>query len=751
MAICNKDFRVKHGLYVGTGIDVTRGALSAQSVNVGGGYGSTGVSITTAGNLSANGAGVFDQNLNAACLYIGGGYGSTGLTVTDSGNLSANGVVTAASFAGAGDNLTSNFTISAGGDVDGVSTNVTALNGTYSLNLELTNQPGLTAGSYGSATAIPTFTVDEDGRLTAAGSANISTTLSAAGDSGSGTVALGSQSLTIAGTSNEIETSASNQTITIGLPDNVTIGGDLTVTGNDIIDSGGSAALTFDGSQNVTTGANLTVTGNLLVSGNTITQNVSAVTVEDPVIKVGSNNTNDAVDLGFYGQYGVGACGGGANNRYAGLIRDTSMTTNTAAWVFFADSTTDILSANQSGSSAPAVANYAPVYVGGLGIGTNASVASNKLTISGAISGDNNITIDGTANFKGNVTLGDASGDSVTINAATINPANIAAGTANTVVVYNGSTLVTDEIDSRVWGSSLVDTTNVSGSANHIAFFTGTNTVSSESGAELYWDSTNDRIGIGTASPTAVMDVLRDDTDMMLYLDRTNTMTGLLIKANGYAHNPDFLHGSPLLQYTTFDSGGTNPRTFNISTASNGSVLFGAVSGQNIACTRMTILTGGNIGIGTITPNELLTVAGNISASNTVYADAFESATGGSAIDFEDSITINNVTNFDSLSTAVGATCTSIPVFSKAATAFRSGKFLVQSSIGTTQYEVTEILVIHDGTDVHITEYGDISTGSTFCTQYTADINSGNVRILATNCHNSVDSTVTVAANNFLI
>ena len=52
------------------------------------------------------------------------------------------------------------------------------------------------------------------------------------GDSGSGSVDLDSQSLDIEGTANEIETSASGQKITIGLPNNVTIGNQLTVTGN---------------------------------------------------------------------------------------------------------------------------------------------------------------------------------------------------------------------------------------------------------------------------------------------------------------------------------------------------------------------------------------------------------------------------------------------------------------------------------------------------------------------------------------
>jgi len=52
------------------------------------------------------------------------------------------------------------------------------------------------------------------------------------GDSGTGAVDLDSQTFTIAGTANEIETSASNQTLTIGLPDDVTIAGDLTVDTN---------------------------------------------------------------------------------------------------------------------------------------------------------------------------------------------------------------------------------------------------------------------------------------------------------------------------------------------------------------------------------------------------------------------------------------------------------------------------------------------------------------------------------------
>ena len=61
--------------------------------------------------------------------------------------------------------------------------------------------------------------------------------LDVAGDSGTGAIDLDSQSLTIAGTTNEIETSASGQTITVGLPNNVTVGNNLTVTGNLTVNS----------------------------------------------------------------------------------------------------------------------------------------------------------------------------------------------------------------------------------------------------------------------------------------------------------------------------------------------------------------------------------------------------------------------------------------------------------------------------------------------------------------------------------
>lgn len=76
---------------------------------------------------------------------------------------------------------------------------------------------GVTAGSYGSATAIPAITVDTYGRITAVTTSSISTDLSIAGDTGTDTISSGDTFTFTGGTG--IGTSVSSDTVFIFLED----------------------------------------------------------------------------------------------------------------------------------------------------------------------------------------------------------------------------------------------------------------------------------------------------------------------------------------------------------------------------------------------------------------------------------------------------------------------------------------------------------------------------------------------------
>ena len=95
----------------------------------------------------------------------------------------------------------------------GITTTVSGAGSPYTIEIDL-DDTAVTPASYGSTTAIPTFTVDQQGRLTAAGTLDISTDLTIRGDTvDSDTVNLLDSALNFTGAAGHVTATVSNNTV----------------------------------------------------------------------------------------------------------------------------------------------------------------------------------------------------------------------------------------------------------------------------------------------------------------------------------------------------------------------------------------------------------------------------------------------------------------------------------------------------------------------------------------------------------
>lgn len=178
-----------------------------------------------------------------------------------------------------------------------------------------------TTGNAATATKLQTArTIAISGDVTATGvsfdgTGNITLNTSMAADSVDlGTHTTGDYVESVTGTANEIEVTGTGEgaTVQIGLPDDVTIGSDLTVTAN--TDVGGDLNVTGD----ARISGDTIVDGNLTVEGAVTYISSTTVNVEDTQLKLAANNVADTSDIGVYGLYNDGV------DRYAGWFRDAT-------------------------------------------------------------------------------------------------------------------------------------------------------------------------------------------------------------------------------------------------------------------------------------------------------------------------------------------------------------------------------------------------------------------------------------------
>ena len=377
-------------LYIGTGTE-TGGV--ASNVDIIGGKYFVNLLDHVHGTATANSAVLLDANKYISDIAIGslqiGTSGGTGQAVTsiststtlagasDTQLVTAlaaktyiDSVVTAQDLDFAGDTGTGSIDLDSEvitfTGLTGITTSVSGL----SVNIDL-DDTAVVAGSYGSQTQIPTFTVDAQGRLTAASSVTVATALTLDGDTGTGDVDLLTDDLQILGTANEIETAVTkvgtDVKVIVGLPTNVTIAGELDVNTLDVATSAAIASATienltnnrvvivgagglleddanfvFDGTElnigagnltvqhatgntvingdlqvngaNINLGNGLTdnviISGNLTVQGTTTTVESTTVVIDDPVIALADNTTSiasDGLDRGVRFKYGDGS------------------------------------------------------------------------------------------------------------------------------------------------------------------------------------------------------------------------------------------------------------------------------------------------------------------------------------------------------------------------------------------------------------------------------------------------------------
>jgi len=347
--------------------------------------------------------------------------GGTGVTSTASGN----GVTFAiGQSVGTSDNVVFNQVTSAlVGNASTATTLQTArtiggvsFDGSANIDLAGVNSTGNqdTTGNAATATALANArTVALSGDVTASavsfdGTGNITLSTTIGADSVAlGTDTTGNFVAGISGTTNEIEVSGSgseNATVTIGLPDNVTI------------------------------------TGNLTVNGTTTTVNTSTLEVEDPLIKLAKANSGaDSVDIGFYGLYDTS----GSQDLYAGLFRDAN---DSGKFKLFKDLQAEPTTTVNTSGTGYAVGTLVATFEGNITGNVTGNVSGTAATVTGAA--QSNITSLGT--------LTALQVDNININGNTISST---AGTDLNITPLTGQQIVLD-------GTIIIDAGVVTGATS---------------------------------------------------------------------------------------------------------------------------------------------------------------------------------------------------------------------------------------------------------------------------------------------
>ena len=474
---------------------------------------------------------------------------------------------------------------------------------------------------------------------------------------------------------------------------------------------------------------NVTVGGDLILSGNLYSTNVQSLSVADPLLHLGANNPGDT----FWGGFIVHYNGSGNTNNHTGLIRNPM----TKDYILMSTYGDENAVANNAIDPTATSFTYANLAVLSIKLGNATSFATlNGNNYSGTA---NNATY---AYGKQESQLSVAIAANATF-ATTANNSLYAYGkqesqlyVANAVfaTTANNSLYAYGKQESQLYVANAVFAT----SANNALYAYGkqesqlyvANSANSSALQGATWQSP---LGIGTVtantgafttlitsgvtthnanvvfnaalianSSAGIAGQVLSSNGTSVYWTNANNISGTVANAN----NASYLNGKQEGQLSVANA-------VFATTANNALYAYGKQESQ-LTVANSAALQGATwqapLGIGAVTPNTA-----NFTVANTTNY-----------------LSVKNIAHYSGDSNTTTAVA-QVQISSFSANTYGSAKIYIQATeTTTTRRHVTEILVVHDNSVASATEYGMLYTGANPLATYDVDIVSNNVRVLAT-------------------